>query len=106
MLLESTTPVYLAIYGCCSQWFSCHRSYACTCLDHKLKLCGQDSVCAHMQLSCVYFASTLDVTHVIKCTRLSPTLAGRAWERGYQKGALVATEIHISLRTRFVVALP
>ena len=31
----------------------------------------------------VYLASTLDVTHVIKCTRLSPSLAGRAWERGY-----------------------
>ena len=26
--------------------------------------------------------STLDVTHVIKCTRLSPSLVGRAWEQG------------------------
>ena len=38
---------------------------------------------AYVQLSRVYLASTLDVTHVIKCTRLSPSLAGRAWERGY-----------------------
>ena len=82
MLLESTTPVYLAIYGCCSQWFLCYRCYACTCLDHELKLCGRDSVHAHAQLSRVYLASTLDVTHVIKCTRLSPTLTRRAWERG------------------------
>ena len=83
MLLESTTPVYLAIYGCCSQRFLCHGSYTCTCLDHELKLCGWDFVHAHVQLSRVYLASTLDVTRVIKCTRLSPTLTGRAWERGY-----------------------
>ena len=83
MLLESTTLVYLAIYSCCSQRFLCHGSYTCTCLDHELKLCGRDSVCAHTQLSRVYLASTLDVTHMIKCTRLSPTLTGRAWERGY-----------------------
>ena len=38
---------------------------------------------AHTQLSCVYLVSTLDVTHVIKCTGLSPTLARRAWERGH-----------------------
>ena len=50
--------------------------------DHELKLCGQDSVHAHTQLSRVYFASTMHVTQVIKCTRLSPTLDRRAWERG------------------------
>ena len=55
----------------------------CTCLDQQLELCGRDSVCAHAQLSRVYLASNPDVMHVIKCTRLSPTLAGRAWERGY-----------------------
>ena len=82
MLLESTTPVYLAIYDCCSQRFLCRRSYTCTCLDHELKLCGRDSVHAHAQVSRVYLASTLDVTHVIKYTRLSPTLTRRAWERG------------------------
>ena len=32
-------------------------------------------------LSRVYLASTLDVMHVIKCTRFSPTLVGRAWEQ-------------------------
>ena len=42
--------------------------------------CGWDSVHAHAQLSRVYLASTLDIMHVIKCTRLSPSLAGRAWE--------------------------
>ena len=45
-------------------------------------VCGRDSVRAHAQSSHVYLASTLDVIHMIKCTRLSPTLAGRAWERG------------------------
>ena len=74
MFWESTTLVYLAIYGCCSQRFLCHRSYACTCLDHELELCGWDSMHAHAQSSRVYLASTLDVTHMIKCTRLSPTL--------------------------------
>ena len=54
----------------------------CTCLDHKLDLCGQDAVHAHVQLSRAYLMSTFDVTHGIKCTRLSPSLAGRAWERG------------------------
>ena len=45
--------------------------------------CGRDSVSAHAQLSHAYLVSTLNVTHVIKYTRLSPFLAGRAWERGY-----------------------
>ena len=40
-------------------------------------------------LSRVYLASTLDVTHVIKCTRFSPTLAGRAWEPGYVRYTLI-----------------
>ena len=44
--------------------------------------CGWDSVHARAQLSRVYLASTLDIMHVIKCTRLSPSLAGRAWEGG------------------------
>ena len=76
------TPVYLAIYDCCSQRFLCHGSYVCTSLNHKLELCGQDSTHAHAQLSHVYLASTLDVTHMIKGTRFSPTLAGKVWERG------------------------
>ena len=54
MLWESTTSIYLAIYSCCSQQFLCHRSYACTCLDHELELCGRDSVHAHVQSSRVY----------------------------------------------------
>ena len=44
---------------------------------------GWTFVYARMQLSCVYLLSTLDVTHMIKCNRLSPSLAGTAWERGY-----------------------
>ena len=34
--------------------------------------CRRDFMYAHMQLSCVYLTSTLDITHVIKCTRLPP----------------------------------
>ena len=52
----------------------------CTSFDHELELCGQDFVHAHVQLTHVHLASTLDITHMIKCTRLSPTLAGRVWE--------------------------
>ena len=44
--------------------------------------CGRDSVCAHMQLSLVYLVSTLDVMHVMKCTRLSTSLVGKAWKLG------------------------
>ena len=47
------------------------------------KRCGQDSMHVHVQLSCVYLMSVLDITHVIKCTRLSPSLAERTWEGGY-----------------------
>ena len=32
MLFEYTTPVYLAIYGYCSQRFLCHCSYTCSLL--------------------------------------------------------------------------
>ena len=41
------------------------------------ELCGQVSMRAHMQLSHVYLVSTLDVTLVIKCTRL-PLLIGES----------------------------
>ena len=75
ILWESTTLVYLAIYDCCSQRFLCHNSYICTCLNHKLELCGWDSMHAHAQC-CVFFTSTLDIMHVIKYARLSLTLAG------------------------------
>ena len=54
--------------------------YACTCLELGTTWAGfRECLCA----SRVYLVSTLDVTHVIKYTRLSPSLAGRAWERGY-----------------------
>jgi len=45
---ESTTLVYLAIYSCCIQQFSCHHSYACTCLDHKLWTTWVGAVCVSM----------------------------------------------------------
>ena len=57
-------------------------SYMCTCLDHELRTTWAGFRGAHAQLSRVYFASTLDVTQVIKCARFSPSLARRAWERG------------------------
>ena len=86
MFWESTTPVYLVIYVCCNQRMLCHRSYACTCLDHKLELCGRNSVHAHVQLSRVYLASTLDVTHVIMYQALSdlsrPLPSRREWDLG------------------------
>ena len=62
---------------------------------------------SHAQLSSLYLLSTLDVTHVIKCTRLSPqffdscvfkghtqcALGGRAWERGYSLGVLLDLQV-------------
>ena len=81
--LRSTTLVYLAICNCCSQRLLCHRSYACTCLDHELDLCGWDAVHAHVQLCRAYLMSTFDVTHGIKCTRLSPSLAGEPGNEAY-----------------------
>ena len=59
---------------------------------------------AHKQLSRVYLASTLDVTHVIKCTRFSLTLAGRAWERGLvyaYVATLTVTALAIKMRMRY-----
>ena len=38
---------------------------------------GWDSVHAHLQASHVCLVSMLDIMHVMKCTRLSPSLAGR-----------------------------
>ena len=43
----------------------------------------------HVQSSRVYLESTLDVMHMIKCTRLSPFLTGRAWERSYINAILI-----------------
>ena len=80
---ESTTLVYLTIYGCCSQrFFGAIELASIT----NSKLHGRTFVRAHAQLSHVHLASTLDITHVIKRTRLSPSLVGRAWEREVQKG--------------------
>ena len=80
---ESTTPVYLAIYGCCRQRPLSLLAMCVLASTMSSEQCGRDSVSAHVQLSCVYLASTLNVTHVIKYTRLSPSLAGRAWEQSY-----------------------
>ena len=75
-LWESTTLVYFVIYSHYSQCFLfCHPSYTC----HKLQtMCWLDSVHAHAHSSHVY----LDITHVIKRNRLSPSLMERAWEQG------------------------
>ena len=63
-------------------------SYVCTsagtCLDHELRTMWvgfRECLCAIK--SCPPRVYPCDVTHVIKCTRFSPSLAGRAWERGY-----------------------
>ena len=52
-------------------------------MSSKLHVCGQNFVHAHTQLSRVYLVSTLYITHMIKCTRLSPSLVGKAWEKGW-----------------------
>ena len=52
---ESTTLAYLAIYGCCSQQFSCHgiaMQVLVTIMGSKL----------HGQLCCVYLVSAFDIT--------------------------------------------
>ena len=70
------------IYGFCSQQYVlCHCSYS-TCVLASImssELCGRDSVPAHTQLNGVYLVSTLDVMHVIKCTRLSPLTDWGRW---------------------------
>ena len=60
---------------------------------------------AHAQLSCVYLVSTLDVMHVIKSTRLPPSLLGRAWERGYHYCTHVLSSVYayIFMRTKMGV---
>ena len=45
-------------------------------------------------LSGVYLVSTLDMTHMIKCTRLSPFLAGRAWKGGQLQGSYKSIMVH------------
>ena len=61
-------------YGCCSQRFCAFVTTRVLASVTGSELCGRDSVHANAQLSPVYLASNLDVTHVIKCTRLSPSL--------------------------------
>ena len=40
--------------GCCSQWFLCHCSYLCTCLDHKLRtMWAGFRACLHAIKSCL-----------------------------------------------------
>ena len=69
--------VYLAIYGCYRQRFLSLLATRVLASITSSKRRGQDSVSVHAQLSRIYLASTLDVTHVIKCTRLSPSLVAR-----------------------------
>ena len=99
-LWESTTLVYLAIYSCCRQWFcaivATHVLASITSSERR----GQDSMHAHTQ----YLGSTLDVTHVIKCTRLSPSLVGRAWEQDYLTSTSMCT-MHMWLLTFFLVCV-
>ena len=48
-----------------------------------LKMLVLKSVWAPSLVHPCIIVSTLDATHVTKCTRLSPSSAGRAWEQGY-----------------------
>ena len=60
---------------------------------------------AHKQLSRIYLVSTLDVTHLIKCTSLYLTLAWRAWERGLvyaYVATLTVTTLAIKRRMRYL----
>ena len=92
-LWESTTPVYLMIYGCCSQWFMCHHSYICTCLDHKLWMTWVDfHMCPCTIKSClpciypwhhardkIYQALPL-LSRESRGTRLELTIQSKLWK--------------------------
>ena len=52
---------------------------------------------------CIYLVCTLDITHMIKCIRLSSSLAGRACKWGYF--ASVWVEI-LNMYKRWSVLLP
>ena len=80
---KSTTTVYLAVYGCCKQQFLSPLATHVLPSIMGSERHGQDSMSAYIQLSHVYLLSTLDVMHVMKCTRLSLSLTERAWKRGY-----------------------
>ena len=67
--------VYLVICGYCSIWFSYHVAML---VQQALRYVGR-LLC----MSTCNVMSILDVTHVIKYTRFSPSLADRAWVGGY-----------------------
>ena len=71
-------PCNLWLYDCCRQQFLSSLATCVLALITSSEQRGRDFESAHTQ-SC-YLVSTLDVMHVIKCTRLSPSLIGRAWE--------------------------
>ena len=53
-LWESSSPVYLVTYGCCSQLFLCHRTCTCTCLNHKVWTMWVDfCICPHAIKLCL-----------------------------------------------------
>ena len=73
-LLNQSTLWFTAAYPAVSYM------YLCTCLNHELQtMWAGFCVCPHA-INCVYLVSTPDVMHMIKCTRLSPSLVGIAWE--------------------------
>ena len=72
-LLNQSTLWFTAAYPAVSYMYF-------TCLNHELQtMWAGFCVCPHT-INCVYLVSTLDGMHMIKCTRLSPSLVGRAWE--------------------------
>ena len=81
---EYTTPLYTLQFkaAVASSFCAFIYSYTCTYLkwSQAPKYMGRHSMRAHTLLSCVYLMCTLDVTHMRKCTRLSPSISRRAWE--------------------------
>ena len=94
-LWESNTPT-AAVASCFCAIIPTHILTLFT----SSELRGQDFVHAHVQLSHVYLVSTLDVTHVINCTRISPSLAGKLG-----KEAICTHGSHLLWRTCIWVTL-
>ena len=101
--------VYVAIYSCRSQWFSCDDSYACICCDHSLQAAWVDfcvcwscaettflhtegkntlgtRLCAypHAIKSCLLHVYPWRHTHDKLYQALSLLNGERAWEWGYR----------------------
>ena len=81
--MESTTPVYLVIYGCCSKLFLYLFSYTWTCCNHKLRgVCTWPDFRAYTHIwltSCLSFMSHT-WWNVAGSRFLSPKLSVLIWD--------------------------